>query len=145
MNGTCAGCAGQGMYGTRGTRGLGAIVMEPLRGGVGDGATSAVSELMAGAGIAAPGAMMLGSAIYGGALGGLSGGSWKAAGTGALLAAGLTGLGAGASVVGFSMMTQDGVVEADVGAKVAGGAYALAGLGLLIWGGVRAYRTIKKR
>ena len=63
--GECASCAG-GMYGTRGTRGLGAIVMEPLRGGVGDGATSAISEMMAGAGVAAPGAMMLGSAIQAG-------------------------------------------------------------------------------
>lgn len=131
--------------GTQGARGLAAIVMEPLRGGLGDGATSAVDEVMAGAGALAPGAIMLGSALYGGTIGGLSAGSWRGAGTGALLAAGLAGVGAGASVLGFRIATGEGAIEADTTMKLAGGAYALLGAGMLVWGGIRAYRTIKKR
>ena len=140
---TCVGCQ-QGMYGY-GTRGLGAVVMEPLKGTMGLGAMPAPAELLAGAGVFAPVAIMAGSALSGGILGGLSAGNWRGAGTGALLSAGLAGLGAGASVVGFSMQAEGGTIEVDTSAKIAGGAAAILGLGALIWGGVRAYRTIKKR
>lgn len=145
--GQCGPCAAASRMGinSNGARGLGAVIMEPLKGTMGLGSMPAPAELLAGAGVFAPVAIMAGSAVSGGLLGGLSAGNWRGAGTGALLSAGLAGLGAGASVVGFSMQAEGGTIEVDTSAKVAGGAAALIGLGCLIWGGVRAYRTIKKR
>ena len=147
MLGNCVNCSP--MMGMSGMRGLGAVVMEPLTGGLAQGANAA-GEMIAGLGPVAPAGVMLSAGLYGGALAGASAGSWKAAGTGALISSGLAGLGAGLGTL-FLASTPEAapVMEAPVAgldaSRMVGAAYVLIGAGLLGWGGFRAYKAMRKR
>jgi len=133
-----------------GMRGLGAVVMEPLTGGLAQGANAA-GEMIAGMGPIAPAGVMLSAGLYGGALAGASAGSWKAAGTGALLSSGLAGLGAGLGTLFLSSTPEAAppAMETPVaglgGSTLVGTAYVLIGAGLLGWGGYRAYKAMRRR
>lgn len=85
-------------------------------------------------GAVAGGALALGGGALSGALvGGLSGGSWNAAGTGALLAGGVQGAIAG---VGLMMLPET---------RIGGAVIATCGAVALLWGGSRAVVTAGRR
>lgn len=146
--GRCVPCEAAAMGGLQGIvgGGLGAIVMEPVRGLGQNGPGGAIGESLANAlGSAAvwvaPGAMMAGAAANTALLSALAaprGAKAKTAATTALLAAGVTGVGSAATlgIVG-------GAAEAPGGwgPAVLWGALGLAALG---WGGYRAYKTFRR-
>lgn len=150
--GECIPCQSVGMPVMPGMRGLGAIVMEPLRGGLANGEVGAW-DAIASSGPVAPVALMAGSAVSGGLIGGLSAGSWKGAGTGALLTSGLSGLGTGLAMLFVNDAAPAPEVAAAAGlnnlssggVRAIGAAYAALGAALLGWGGYRAYKAIKRR
>jgi len=129
--------------------GLGAIVMEPLKGGLRGGLGEGSVDMVARAGAAAPAALMTGAAISYGAIGGIAGRSWRTAGTSALLGSGLVGVMSGIGLMGVSavapsMPTGDPSVDAGVEGLRSlagpGAGYLLVGGALLAWGGWRAYK-----
>lgn len=146
--GQCVGCGP-----SLGVSGLGTIVMEPLRGGFGQGNMPLMTRVQSyalTAGAAAPAAYMLGAAASYGAVSGLASRSWKKAGTGALLGSGIAGL-----MSGLGLMAVSAAAEAPSPAAppippegveglrqlaAPGAMYAIAGAGLLAWGGYRAWK-----
>lgn len=155
--GRCVPCEAAAMNGLRGGfagTGLGAIVMEPVRGlGEGESPGAAISSSLATAlgGAAAwvmPATAVAGTAAYGAAITALSapkGSKGKSAATGALLAAGVAGLGTAAALAGTSlMMGQTAQIDPPnfTGPAILYGVVGLAALG---YGGFRAYKTFRRR
>jgi len=131
------------------TSGLGAIVMEPLKGGLGQGrAGDAVMRL----GAAAPVAGMVGAGLVYGGVGGWAAQSWGAAGNSALMGAGLVGLASGLGMMGMAAAappegappSPDPDVAAGVeglrGLGAPGMVYTALGVGLFAWGAWRSTR-----
>lgn len=113
------------LFGAGGTRGLGVIGDEDL------------ANISAGVGIGAALLAGAGAAVSGAVVGGLAGGGWTAAGTGALISAGTTSTlyGAGMTIVGFG---------ANRGLVFPGLLALTGGIGMLVVGGKRAHRSIKR-
>lgn len=117
-------------------RGLGAIVMQPLKGGLAQGGAV---ELIAAGGALAPFAAMAGAAVSYGAVAGVASRNWKTAGTGAILGAGLTG-----TLAGLTTITAGSAMPEARALLLPGALYTIAGAGLLVWGGMRSSKRRRR-
>lgn len=121
-----------------GTAGLGAIVMEPLKGGLGQGRAAAFTGAM---GAVAPAAAMVGAGLVYGAIGGWAAQDWTAAGNSALMGAGLVGLAGGLGLMGASAAAPEPAPEPGLtGLGTTGMIYTALGAASLAYGAWRSTR-----
>lgn len=160
--GRCMPCEAAAMNGLRGGLvggGLGAIIMEPVR-GLGDEHEAGGPGNMVGRAIAnafgpiaawvAPATAIAGSAAYSAAVSALSapkGAKGKTAATSALLVTGVAGVASAAMLAGAGAMmrSQEGVAALDMTTTGPAILYGTIGLAALGWGGYRAYKTFRRR